>query len=110
MITRSSRRLWRTLRSSPECSLRERRRDLLRRADCRFHTARAGCPARETSGRCHDTGSPAGALFPTAHAFAGDSVTGYRGLLGDLETRLRPFFEGPARDFAAIAIAHGRRD
>jgi len=37
-------------------------------------------------------------------------VTGYRGLLGDLETRLRPFFEGPARDFAAIAIAHGRRD
>jgi hypothetical protein len=38
-----------------------------------------------------------------------DPIAGYRGLLGDLEGRLRPYFEEPDREFMEIAEAHGRR-
>lgn len=49
-----------------------------------------------------------GSAFPAAVS-ADDPLSGYRGLLGDLETRITPFFEFPEREFMEYAVTYGRR-
>jgi len=49
-----------------------------------------------------------GSSFP-ADSGSDDPLAGYRGLLGDLETRITPFFEFPEREFMEFAATHGRR-
>ncbi|MHB9003655.1 MAG: hypothetical protein ACYC6C_06265 [Coriobacteriia bacterium] len=38
-----------------------------------------------------------------------DPVAGYAALLGDIESRLRPFFDEPDREFFEIAMTYGER-
>ncbi|PKQ30419.1 MAG: hypothetical protein CVT60_00125 [Actinobacteria bacterium HGW-Actinobacteria-10] len=45
--------------------------------------------------------------FPPAHD--ADPAAGYTALLSDLESRLRPFFDEPDREFFEIAAVHGER-
>ena len=47
-----------------------------------------------------------GAGFPVT---ADDPLAGYHALLGDLESRLMPFFEEPDREFMDIAAIWGQR-
>lgn len=47
-----------------------------------------------------------GSAFPAQDE---DPVAGYRALLSDFETRLRPFFEEPDREFIEIAMVQGTR-
>jgi hypothetical protein len=50
-------------------------------------------------------GAGEGAAFPVADD---DPLSGYRALLSDLETRMKPFFEEPDREFMDIAASHGQ--